>query len=76
MRMVARLEAMGMAKYAALTRKSGKRAVWTGALSLDETALKVPLGWSFDGADAMQRRCSSDHLRSGWLAAAKRARDP
>jgi protein gp37 len=46
MRMAARLEAMGMAKYAALTRKSGKRAVWTGALSLDETALNVPLGWS------------------------------
>ena len=46
MRMAARLEAMGMAKYATLTRKSGTRAVWTGALSLDETALKVPLAWS------------------------------
>src|SRR4051795_969281 len=30
MRMAARLEAMGADKYKGLTRKSGKRAVWTG----------------------------------------------
>ncbi len=45
MRMAARLEAMGMRKYAGLTRKSGGRAKWTGKLRLDEQALKAPLGW-------------------------------
>jgi protein gp37 len=46
MRMAARLEAMGVDKYRGLTRKSGGRAKWTGALFLDETALQVPLGWA------------------------------
>jgi len=45
MRMAARLEAMGMEKYAGLTRKSGKRRVWTGTLAFDEKALKAPLTW-------------------------------
>jgi protein gp37 len=35
MRLAARLEAMGMPKYAGLTRKSGGRAKWTGAVRLD-----------------------------------------
>jgi len=35
MRMAARLDAMGMKKYRGLTRKSGKRAVWTGKVRLD-----------------------------------------
>lgn len=46
MRMAARLEAMGVDKYRGLTRKSGGRAKWTGALVLDESALQVPMGWS------------------------------
>lgn len=46
MRMAARLEAMGMEKYQGLTRKSGKRAVWTGKVRCDEAALPVPLSWS------------------------------
>jgi len=45
MRMAARLEAMGTAKYRGLTRKSGKRAVWTGKIMLDEAALSAPLAW-------------------------------
>src|SRR5262245_39078139 len=45
MRMARRLEAMGMAKYRSLTRKSGSRAVWTGAISLDRSALEVPIAW-------------------------------
>ncbi|MFG1364690.1 DUF5131 family protein [Xanthobacter versatilis] len=45
MRMAARLEAMGVEKYADLTRKSGGRAKWTGALYLDEKALSIPKGW-------------------------------
>jgi len=45
MRLAARLEAMGMAKYAGLTRKSGGRAKWTGAVRLDRAALCVPERW-------------------------------
>jgi protein gp37 len=46
MRMAARLEAMGTEKYRGLTRKSGKRAVWTGKIRLDDKALSVPRSWS------------------------------
>src|SRR5437588_3953314 len=46
MRMAARLQAMGTSKYQGLTRKSGNRWVWTGALSLDRAALALPCSWS------------------------------
>lgn len=45
MRMAARLEAMGVDKYKGLTRKSGGRAKWTGAIHCDEGALSVPYRW-------------------------------
>jgi protein gp37 len=45
MRMAARLDAMGMPKYRGLTRKSGRRHVWTGKVTLDEQALSAPEGW-------------------------------
>ena len=45
MRMAARLQAMGMTKYAGTTRKSGKRHVWTGRVNVDKTALAAPLSW-------------------------------
>ena len=45
MRMAARLEAMGTAKYQGLTRKSGERYVWTGTVVRDEKALAAPLAW-------------------------------
>jgi len=45
MRMAARLNAMGLKKYAGTTRKSGRRAVWTGRVSFDETSLATPLNW-------------------------------
>lgn len=45
MRMAARLEAMGTKKYRGLTRKSGRRYVWTGKVRLDEAALKMPARW-------------------------------
>lgn len=45
MRMAARLQAMGMTKYAGTTRKSGKRHVWTGRVNVDATALTTPLAW-------------------------------
>jgi protein gp37 len=45
MRMAARLQAMGMAKYDGTTRKSGKRHVWTGRVNVDMRALGAPLTW-------------------------------
>ncbi|MDP1642843.1 MAG: DUF5131 family protein [Phenylobacterium sp.] len=45
MRMAARLEAMGVPKYRGLTRRSGERHVWTGAVSLDDAALETPKAW-------------------------------
>ena len=43
MRMAARLQAMGVGKYAGTTRKSGKRHVWTGKVNVDRLALAAPL---------------------------------
>lgn len=45
MRMAARLEAMGNAKYQGTTRQSGGRAVWSGRINLDERTLQAPLDW-------------------------------
>jgi protein gp37 len=45
MRMAARLQAMGMSKYDGLTRRSGNRWVWTGAVRLDRAALSLPSSW-------------------------------
>jgi protein gp37 len=44
-RMAARLDAMGVKKYANTTRKSGGRAVWTGNVKFDEASLSAPLKW-------------------------------
>lgn len=46
MRMAARLEAMGVPKYRGLTRKTGKRAKWTGEIYLDHSSLAVPTTWA------------------------------
>ena len=46
MRMAARLEAMGAAKYQGLTRRSGGRAKWNGIVRMDEAALLAPLRWN------------------------------
>jgi protein gp37 len=45
MRMAARLAAMGGEKYRGLTRKSGRRYVWTGTIRCDEKALNAPRMW-------------------------------
>src|SRR3954465_1292412 len=45
MRMAARLDAMGVKKYRGLTRKSGRRAEWTGRVRLDRGSLAVPHRW-------------------------------
>lgn len=44
-RMAARLEAMSVAKYQSLTRKSGARYVWTGRVRLDKISLQLPSKW-------------------------------
>jgi protein gp37 len=46
MRMAARLEMMGVRKYAGLTRKSGGRAVWIGKIRLDGESLDTPRTWT------------------------------
>ena len=45
MRMAARLDAMGHQKYRGLTRRSGRRYVWTGRVHLDLAALGAPATW-------------------------------
>jgi protein gp37 len=45
MRMAARLDAMGVDKYRGLTRKTGGRAKWTGAIRCDEKSLELPFSW-------------------------------
>lgn len=45
MQMARRLEAMGIEKYAGLTRVSGERTIWTGAVREDRSALDIPFRW-------------------------------
>lgn len=45
MEMARRLEAMGVEKYAGLTRKSGKRVIWNGVVREDRDALSIPGRW-------------------------------
>ena len=45
MRLAARLERMGVARYAGLTRDTKAGAVWTGEVRLVEEALTQPLRW-------------------------------
>ncbi|TBW32201.1 DUF5131 family protein [Siculibacillus lacustris] len=45
MEMAKRLEAMGVEKYAGLTRKTGRRTVWNGVVREDMDALTIPHRW-------------------------------
>lgn len=45
MRMASRLQAMGHASYRDVTRKSGKRHVWTGKIHLNQRVLDAPKTW-------------------------------
>ena len=45
MRMAGRLQSMEHPSYKAVTRKSGKRQVWTGKLHFNDAALEIPLRW-------------------------------
>lgn len=73
MRMAARLQAMGVPKYDSLTRKSGERHVWTGRVTLDREALKVPRGWRKPRlifvnsmSDLFQEAVPVDFIRDVW----------
>jgi protein gp37 len=78
MRMAARLDAMGVAKYKSLTRKSGSRAVWTGAIRLDESALRAPLAWYKPRmifvnsmSDLFHEKVPADFIESVWAIMAR-----
>jgi len=45
MEMARRLEAMGVAKYVGLTRRSGQRAIWNGVVREDPASLDIPTSW-------------------------------
>jgi protein gp37 len=45
MELARRLEAMDVPKYAGLTRRSGKRAIWNGVVREDLVALIIPYRW-------------------------------
>ncbi len=73
MRMAARLQAMGMTKYAGTTRKSGKRHVWTGKVNTDRTALSAPLAWRKPQrifvnsmSDLFQEKADERFIRQVW----------
>jgi protein gp37 len=73
MRMAARLQAMGMAKYAGTTRKSSKRYVWTGRVNIDMKTLTAPLDWKRPQrifvnsmSDLFQDRADVKFIRQVW----------
>lgn len=78
MRMAARLEAMGSAKYSGTTRRSGDRAVWTGRVNLDEKTLAAPKGWKKPQrvfvnsmSDLFHEAVPVDFVRRVWAAMAE-----
>lgn len=78
MRMAARLQAMGMVKYAGTTRKSGRRRVWTGRVNVDEAALGTPLTWKKPQrifvnsmSDLFQDKADESFVRDVWRVMAQ-----
>ena len=73
MEMAKRLEAMGVEKYAGLTRRSGKRTVWNGVVKEDRDALALPLGWRKPRkifvnsmSDLFHEQVSDTHIMDVW----------
>jgi len=78
MRMAARLQAMGMQKYAGTTRKSGRRHVWTGKVNVDANTLSAPLAWKKPQrifvnsmSDLFQDRAPETFIRRVWQVMAR-----
>ena len=73
MQMARRLEAMGVEKYAGLTKKTGKRIVWNGLVREDVDALAIPLRWRKPRkifvnsmSDLFHEGVSDDFIRRVW----------
>lgn len=73
MEMARRLEAMGIEKYAGLTRKTGKRTVWNGAVREDRDALSIPYRWKKPRkifvnsmSDLFHEQVSDDFILAVW----------
>lgn len=73
MEMARRLEAMGVAKYEDLTRKSGKRAIWNGTVREDRDALTIPERWKKPRkifvnsmSDLFHERVSGEFIAEVW----------
>ena len=73
MRMAARLDAMGMEKYRALTRRSGNRAVWVGKIATDTHSLEAPLRWNKSRmvfvnsmSDLFHEKVPTEFIRQVW----------
>jgi protein gp37 len=71
--MAARLQAMEHPAYTAVTRKSGRRPVWTGRLNLNRAALDIPLRWRSPRrvfvnsmSDLFQDGVPGDFVRDVW----------
>lgn len=81
MQMARRLEAMGVEKYAGLTRLTGKRAVWIGAVKEDRAALSIPERWSRPRkifvnsmSDLFHKDVSDDFIAAVWAVMARTPR--
>ncbi|WP_293827380.1 DUF5131 family protein [uncultured Brevundimonas sp.] len=73
MEMAKRLEAMGVQKYAGLTRRTGKRTVWNGVVREDREALSIPHRWRKSRkifvnsmSDLFHERVSDAFIRDVW----------
>jgi protein gp37 len=73
MQMAKRLQQMGIEKYKGLTRRSGVRTIWNGAVHEDYAALKIPLNWKKPKkifvnsmSDLFHERVSDDFISSIW----------
>ena len=73
MAMARRLEAMGVEKYAGLTRKAGKHTVWNGIVREDPQALSIPFRWRKPRrifvnsmSDLFHEQVSDDFIRNVW----------
>jgi protein gp37 len=77
-RLAARLQAMGSQKYEGITRKSGRRHVWTGRVNVDKSAFDTPLRWRRplrifvnSMSDLFQDEVPTEVISSIWLVMKK-----
>lgn len=73
MEMARRLEAMGMAKYTGLTRRTGNRIVWNGVVREDQAALAIPHKWKKPRkifvnsmSDLFHERVNEEFIQAVW----------